>query len=161
MRVASVVLAVTGAVGFSGCAGSGAPALKCLAGDPFCGSRTVEYVLQTSFRTPAVPIPVGASVDITFEEQRCVGTGSQSGPPPGIGCGAWYVPAQLVARVLPISNTNTPCPITVTQNGPGALRFTKTGPGDPRLGSGSSLGGYCNVGVSDPTTGSFEYGILL
>ena len=71
------------------------------------------------------------------------------------------VPAQLVARVLPISNTNTPCPITVTQTGPGALRLTRTGPGDPRLGSGSTLGGYCNVGVSDPTTGAFAFAILL
>ena len=154
--------------GLAACSG-GSGGFHCLAGDPHChdplrtdyGLRTVPF----GYTPPPSPIPVGASLDVTFQEQKCTGNGSQSGPPPGSGCSSWYTPAVLFGRVAAISNSNAPCPVTVTQTTTGTLRFTRTGPGDPNLGSYvSSARGYCSIEVLTPeaaAAGDPGYGIEL
>ena len=47
-----------------------------------------------------------------------------------------------------------PCPVTSKQIAPGTLRFTRNGPGDPKLFGGTP--GYCNIVVSDPGRGENE-----
>jgi hypothetical protein len=117
-----------------------------------CDNLTIFWTLDLAagWHTPDAPIAVGASADVPFQEQRCTGSNNHNTHPPGVGCGAWYAPSQLVAKPLPITG-GSPCPIATTQVAPGTLRLTRTGPGDPRLQAGAAgLTGYCAVAVDDP-----------
>jgi hypothetical protein len=137
--------------------GGGSRGVTCLAGDPFCGSRTVDYALETVpiGWQPTAPIAVGVPTDVTFQEQRCVGTSSQSGPPPDLGCGPAFAPATLLAQVDPFTNPS-PCHFSVTQVQAGTLRFTRTAPG----GNASinpyplttQVPGFCLIVVTDTVT---------
>ena len=158
----AIVLSMTG------CGGGGSnSANHCFPNDPHCGQLTVDYALMTQpfFQTPDAPIPVGASVVLTFQEQRCVGSSQQGGPPPGTGCDPPFVPQTLTAYVFPMGSPlggTITCPVTVVQTAPGTMRFTRTAPGDPVLGAGNANArGYCSIEVSDPTTKSAPYEILL
>ncbi len=140
-----------------GCGSGGTSSLHCLAGDPFCGSvisgnqLTVDPAWQ-----PQAPVPIGMSATIHITEQLCVGTGSQSGPPPGVqlGCRTPFVPATLTTSVLPIGGNvaGTPCPVTAVVTSPGAVTVTRNGPGDPTLFNSARKSGFCFVQVTDPTT---------
>jgi hypothetical protein len=164
MRLLTLVLTSASVLGLAACGGGSVPN-KCYPGDNQCGKLRVDFFLQAQgglWQTPDAPIPIGSSVDITFQEQRCVGSGQQGTPPPGVGCGVWYVPATLASHVVPLSNTNTPCPVTVTQRATGTLRFTRTGPGDPIFGAGKAgVNGYCRIEVTDPATNSVPYNVIL
>ena len=75
-----------------------------------------------------------------------------------MGCSAPYPPASLVASPETMSNGN-PCPVTSKQVAPGTLRFTRNGPGDPKLFYGAGpfgVPGYCNIDVSEPGRGANE-----
>jgi hypothetical protein len=165
MRGCSVVFSVVALLfGSAACAGGAGSGVHCLAGDPFCGAPLrASYTLLplAAFVPPSAPIPVGSSIDVAFHELKCLGNGSQSGPPPGSGCGAWYIPAVVHATVAPMFNSSTPCPVTVAQSGPGTVRVTRTGPGDPTVGPiASGARGFCLVYVSTPevdTTFSAAY----
>jgi hypothetical protein len=97
---------------------------------------------------------VGTTLSVLVEERLCVGTGSQSGPPPGVklGCDAPFPANALTTAVLPIGLNGPPCPVTATFVGHGGVNVTRNGPGDPTLFAGTShLSGYCTVTVTDPT----------
>ena len=150
-------------VGLSACGGAGS-ARNCLLGDPFCNSVIHDYELEPSpfFDSPSAPIPVGSSIDISFHERPCTTSSSESPGAPG-GCGAWFVPGQLVGNTRDLSNKSTPCPMTITQVARGTLRFTRTAPGDPILFAGTgNANGYCAVDVHDPiVTSQFQIQIYL
>jgi hypothetical protein len=132
-----------------GCSGGGAS--NCAGGDQVCPVLITSYTLQaTSWQTPPAPLAVGTSVDVAFTEQSCKTSSNSRKPLPGAGCSAPYAPSQLVASTLPLADGSA-CPIASALVSPGTLRFTRTGPGDPRLRAGSGgLPGYCAVDVSDP-----------
>lgn len=89
MRPPAVILSlVVLSAGFAACSG-GNGGFHCLAGDPHCRDPLTEtFALRTVpfYQYGATPVPVGASIDVNFQQQRCLGNGSQSGPPPGSGC---------------------------------------------------------------------------
>jgi hypothetical protein len=136
----------------AGCGGGGASA--CTGGDQVCPVLVTSISLRPadSWQTPAAPVPVGSSVDVAFVEQSCSSSSNNRRPLPGSGCTAWYpAPAsRLVVTTLPLPD-GSPCPIASAVVGAGTLRFTRTGPGDPRLRAGNAgLPGYCGVQVHDP-----------
>lgn len=155
VRIRTLVLAASLAAG--GCAGSSTS--SCLAGDPHCNSRSVDFGLQTvpPGWQPAAPIAVGSPVDVVIQEQRCVGSGSQS-PQSGLGCGPFYVPATLHGVVVPLLSPSR-CQVTVGQIAPGKVRVTRLAAGgdasiEPDPSSGVMVGGFCEIRVTDPTTSS-------
>ena len=147
---------------------SGGSGFHCLAGDVHCHDPLTTYwVVQAvpAYQVPAAPIAVGASIDIVFQEQRCASNSSESGPPPGAGCGSWSTPSVVFGNVQPLQGTGAPCPVTVSETGPGRLHFTRTGPGDPALKPfGNTVGGYCLVHVytaNSAQTQSGPYDVYL
>lgn len=155
MRVAATIVAlVFFGAGLAACSGNGAGGFHCLSGDPHCHDPLTEsFALQPVpfYQSPPAPIAVGASIDITFQTMRCLENGSQSGPPPGSGCGPWYAPTTISGSVDPFQRTGAPCPVTVVQTAPGKLHFTRTGLGDPSLTAyGAAKPGFCVVRVTTP-----------
>jgi hypothetical protein len=138
-----------------GCGGGGAS--SCVGGDQVCPVLVTFYSFQpASWQTPPAPVAVNASVDIAFTEIRCTQSSNNRKPLPGTGCSAPYPPAApLGVRVLTMTDGGA-CPLTSSVVAPGTLRFTRTGPGDPKLRAGSGgLPGYCAVDVSDPGRGDW------
>ena len=162
VTVSAVVFAL---VGLAGCGGGGsAPPTGCFPNDPNCGKLVVSYVIepQAAWQAPNAPIAVGDSVTIAFHEQRCVGSAQQGGPPPGVGCDAWFVPSNMQIITRPIASVRQSCPVTVTFVSAGTVRFTRTGPGDPFLGAGNAgARGYCQMDVSDPINASDTFSVFL
>ncbi len=154
MRVQTVLLG--GALIFGGCGGAGG-ASACVGGDQACPVLITTYLFQpATWQTPPVPVAVNASVDVAFTETRCTQSSNSRKPLPGTGCSAPYPPpAQLGVKVLTMVDGGA-CPLTSSVVVPGTLRFTRTGPGDPKLRAGSGgLPGYCAVDVSDPGRGDW------
>ena len=155
-RLCTIVFAgFVAVVGFGGCSGSGT-SLHCLAGDPFCGSVLYTFALSADPSwQPQTPVPIGASATIHFFEQTCVGTGSQSGPPPGVklGCGKPFPPDALAVTIRNISGPGNgkPCPASADVSGKGAITVTRTGPGDPQQFALSGVSGFCTADVTDPS----------
>ena len=155
------VLIAAASAGLGGCGGGGSAGTTCLAGDPHCGLVITGYSLETSqLLFQSTPLAMGASTSYTFTEKRCTGSGSQSPLPPGVhlGCDPSFLPTTLTVTVTPISNGGGPCGIAGTVTGPGVVTFTRTGPGDPRLGVPSGQTGFCFINVSDPTRNDGEGG---
>lgn len=138
------VLALFAVIGMAGCGGSGASAPP----------TVLVYEMTASTAVPlSAPIPVGSSVTINVQEQRCRFTQRPNGPPVGGNgsCDPFYAPAALVATVEPMDNTHLPCPVTVRQTAPGTLVATRTAPGDPIAQIGNTAGA-CTIDIHDPQT---------
>ncbi|HTD38852.1 MAG TPA: hypothetical protein VK669_15180 [Candidatus Limnocylindrales bacterium] len=156
MRSGIVAIAIVALVfTLPACGGGGSTGLKCLQGDPHCGEVDVGFALEWApYSGPMLaPLPIGASMTLTFQEQLCTGTGSQSGVPPGVhlGCEPPFTPTSLSVYVWPTS-TGGPRGIDGQMTAPGTVTLTRTGPGDPRaIGGPNNAHGWCQVTISDPT----------
>jgi hypothetical protein len=161
---AATVMSLGCLIGLAGCAGGAAPN-HCFPGDQQCGRLIAAYEVEAlAWQTPNTPIPIGSSVTVSFHERRCVGSGQQGQPPPGVGCDPWYEPSTLTAIVQPLGlqPNGLACPVTVAETKAGTFRFTRTGPGDPIIGAGNANAtGYCVIYVSDPKTASDAISIYL
>ena len=137
-------LALPAVVVMAGCGGGGTSAPP----------TVLEYQLVPSITPPlTAPVPVGSSVTIVFQEQRCRFTARPNGPPVGVGnCDPWYAPTSLSASTELKANRQ-PCMLTIQQTAPGTLLVTRTVPGDPVTQIGSTSGG-CDLDIRDPQTGA-------
>ncbi len=129
----------------AGCGGGG--------GSTPSGPLHVEYRISAS-TSPAYPNPLalGDHVVIAVSEKRCSGHLNQYGQAGVLTCDPSTAPRSLVA-VVGVLLDGAPCGLTVAVLSPSQLDVTKTGPGDPSY-SYAGKTGWCDIRLSDPTTGA-------
>jgi hypothetical protein len=125
------------------------------------GPVTTTYNLGPLTTPLTSPLAVGQSITIPYHEQKCreqhYSDPAASHDLKSLGCDAYYVPGTLVPVVVPIFSTNAPCGATATQQSPGTIFITRTGPGDPNANppNGAPLF-WCTIDVMDPATGALN-----
>lgn len=164
MRSLALIIGLLCSLGGVAACGGGATAGFCSHADTNCVIRFAQDTVraQPDFQTPDAPIAVGASVTVRFEEQHCVSS-SRGGTSLGTVCDPWYVPNSLFAVVALMGPPpGVTCPVSVAQTAAGTLRFTRTAPGDPKFSAGhANAFGYCLISVTDVTTNSNPYHVVL
>jgi hypothetical protein len=159
MRQAISLLLFALSVFVAGCSGGGDTVAPpgCPPGSTFCDSFTQGYALEAVQAAPAAPIPLGVSMEFTFDEMLCAPVVTQ-GPNQNVlsGCQPPFTPMTLNTSVAPITDSGPshPCGLSAVVTSPGVVTFTRTGPGDLMLRNGTGATGFCSVTVSDPTHGT-------